>query len=341
VQFLGQSSTLSFIFDPTTTNFTRTTGVLNIPRELFPLVAMDPAVVSGPLSGHVVAFGGVEGNSAFCTVPGQIVDSTLGNAEVFDPATQTWSLNVGASAPITSTSETGTTVTVTSAANPAGLVVNEGVSISGVTCASCPVGTTYNGSFVVGTIPSGTTFTYTANATGLTAGTGGTAQAGTMGERRAAVATLLEAGAQTGEVILPGGVDVEAGTLPSTCVVVPSLKQRASAETDLYDPETGTLGTFTATGSLNQAREGAGQGVIGAGIDVTEVLIAGGACTTPSPSLQSVTIGTSQAATTCGNASAQNDYSELYSQATKLWTVGPAPATGFTPTNGAASAVLP
>ena len=149
VQFLGQSSTLSFIFDPSTTMFTRTTGTLNTPRELFPLVAMDPAVVTGPLSGQLVAFGGVEGNSAFCTVPGQIVDSTLGNAEVFNPSTQTWSLNGGASAPITSTSESGSTVTVTSTANPAGLVVGEGVTIAGVTCASCPVGTTYNGSFPV------------------------------------------------------------------------------------------------------------------------------------------------------------------------------------------------
>jgi hypothetical protein len=341
VQFLGQSSTLSFIFDPTTTMFTRTTGVLNIPRELFPLVAMDPAVVTGPLSGHVVAFGGVEGNSAFCTVPGQIVDGTLGNSEVFDPSTQTWSLNVGASAPITSTSESGSTVTVTSTANPAGLVVGEGVSISGVTCASCPVGTTYNGSFPVASIPTGTTFTYTANASGLTAGTGGTAQAGTMGERRAAVATLLEAGSLKGEVILPGGVDVEAGTLPSTCAIVTNLKQRASAETDLYNPDSGTLGTFTATGSLNQAREGAGQGVLGAGSDETDVLVVGGACTTPTPSLQSVTIGSSGANITCGNASAVSDYSELYSQGTGIWSVGPGPASGFTPTNAAASAVLP
>ena len=162
-----------------------------------------------------------------------------------------------------------------------------------------------------------------------------------MGVKRAGVATLFESGSLAGEVILPGGVDVEAGTLPSTCVGVTNLKQAAQSETDLYDPGTGVGGTFAATGSLNQAREGAGQGVIGAGTDSTDLLLAGGACTTPSPSLQSVTIGTSQAATTCGNASAQNDYSELYSQGTRLWTVGPAPASGFTPTNAPASAVLP
>ena len=80
--------------------------------------------------------------------------------------------------------------------------------------------------------------------------------------------------------------------------------------------------------------------MIGAGTDVTDLLAIGGACTTPSPSLQSVTIGTSQAATTCGAASAQNDYSELYSQGSRPGR-RTGLASGFTPTNAAASAVLP
>ena len=259
VTFLGQASNLSFIFDPTTQMFSRTSGSLATQRELFALVAMDPAVVTGPLSGHVVAFGGIDANSDSCTLAtSNVVATTLNTAEVFDPSTQTWS-----------------------------------------------------------------------------------AAANTMGVKRAGVATLFESGSLAGETILPGGVDVEAGTLPSTCTGTANIKQGAQSETDLYDPGTGVGGTFSATGSLNQAREGAGQGVVGAGTDVTDLLIIGGACTTPTPSLQSVTIGTSQAATTCGNASAQNDYSELYSQGTKLWTVGPAPASGFTPTNAPASAVLP
>ena len=257
VAFLGQSSNLSFIFDPATQTFTKTTGSLITPRELFPLVALDPAVVTGALSGHVVAFGGVDANTSACVSP-NIVATTLNSAEVFDPSSQTWS-----------------------------------------------------------------------------------AAANTMGVKRATVATLFEAGSLAGEVIVPGGVDVEAGTFPSTCVGVANLKQAAQSETDLYDPATGVGGTFTATGSLNQAREGQGQGVLGAGTDVTDLLAIGGACTTPSPSLQSVTIGTAQAATTCGSPNAQNDYSELYSQGSKTWTVGPGPASGFTPTNAAASAVLP
>jgi hypothetical protein len=258
VAFLGESSNLSFIFDPSTQMFTQTTGTLGTPRELFPLVALDPAVVTGALSGHVVAFGGVEANSAACTSP-NIVATTLNKAEVFDPSTQTWS-----------------------------------------------------------------------------------ATANNMGVNRATVATLFEMGSLAGEVILPGGVDVEVGTFPSTCAIVPTLKQSAQSETDLYNPATGVGGTFTATtGALNAAREGQGQGVIGAGTDVTDLLVIGGACTTPSPSLQSVTIGSTQATTTCGNARFTADYSEIFSQSTQLWTVGPSFASGFTPTNAAASAVLP
>jgi hypothetical protein len=259
VEFLGQSSNLSFIFDPSTETFSRTTGSLTTQRELFALVALDPSVVTGALSGDVVAFGGIDANSDSCTVSSSpTVATTLNTAEVFDPSTQTWS-----------------------------------------------------------------------------------AAANTMGVKRAGDASLFEAGSLAGELILPGGVDVEAGTLPSTCVAATGIKQSAQSETDLYDPASGTGGTFTATGSLNQAREGQGQGVIGAGTDATDVLVIGGACTTPSPSLQSVTIGTSGATTTCGSANATNDYSELYSQSSETWTVGPSFASGFTPTNGPAAAVLP
>jgi hypothetical protein len=258
VQFLGESSNLSFLFNPATQTFSKTTGSLTTPRELFALVAMDPSVVTGALSGDLVAFGGIEANSTVCTTAGQVVATTLNTAEVFNPSTQTWS-----------------------------------------------------------------------------------AAANTMGVKRAGVATLLKTGADVGEVILPGGVDVEAGTFPSTCTASTGIKQSAQSETDLYAPDTGTGGTFTATGSLNAAREGAGQGVIGTGTDETEVIVIGGACTTPTPSLQSVVIGSSGATTTCGGAQFTNDYSELFSQGLGAWTVGPTFASGFSPTNGAASVVLP
>ena len=254
----GQASNLSFIFDPASQTFSATTGSMGTPREQFALVALDPAVVTGTLSGQVAAFGGVEANSATC-ISGDIVATTLDTAEVFDPATQTWS---GAS---------------------------DVMSIG----------------------------------------------------RATAAATLIETGGLVGEVILPGGVDLEAGTLPSSCVGAGSLTRTARGATDLYDPGAGTGGTFSATGSLNQPRDGQSQGMIGAGPDAADILVVGGACTTATPGTQSAVIGTSQAALTCGTANAQNDYSEFYSQSTKLWTIGPGPAVGFTPTNGAASAVLP
>ena len=175
----------------------------------------------------------------------------------------------------------------------------------------------------------------------------------TMGVKRTTLGTLIKAGSLTGQVILPGGVDVEAGTEPSTCSAITNLKQAAQSETDLYDPTTGAGGTFSATGSLNQAREGQAQGVIGGvSADATDVLAAGGACTSASPSLQSIVIGSGSNTLSCANTngrgpgcsatgtnSAQTDYSELYSQATKVWSCGPTNASA--PTNAAAAAVLP
>jgi Kelch motif len=257
VTFLGVSSNYSFLFNPNGETFTKTAGNLNTPREENSLVAMDPAVVTGALSGYLVTFGGIESNSANCPAnSGELVATTLDTAEVYDPSTQTWSF----------------------AAND-------------------------------------------------------------MGTDRAAQATLIETGPDAGEVILPGGVNVEVGTYPSTCAAVTSLKQTATTETDLYAPDTGTGGTFSATGSLNQAREGTAQGVLIAGTHEGDILVAGGACT--NGTLESAPIGTSEAETLCGSTSAENDYSELYSQSGTTWTVGPSYASGFTPANESAFVVLP
>lgn len=267
VAFLGQSSPLSFIFDPTQTltpgQYWTETGLLGTPRELFALNAMDPKVVTGPLAGEVVAFGGVEGNSSVCT-NGFIVVTTLNTAEVFDPSTGTWS--------------------------PA---------------------------------------------------------ANTMGAKRAGYATQFDnlSDILKGQVILAGGVDVEAGTFPSTCVnVTAGLKQAATAETDLYDPMAGAGGTFTATGSLTQAREGQVQAEVEVA-GAADMIAIGGACTKPTPNLSSWVIGTSAAASlfacNSANAGVTGYYSELYSQSTGLWTKGPLLLGAAVPTNAAASAVLP
>jgi hypothetical protein len=265
VTFLGQSSNLSFLFNPSGVTFTKTEGSLITPRELFALNAMDPKVVTGSMSGEMVAFGGVEGNSSVCT-NGWIVVTTLNTAEVFDPTTETWS-----------------------------------------------------------------------------------AAANTMGAKRAGYATQFDNVTDTlaGYVILAGGVDVEAGTFPSTCVnTTAGLKQAATAKTDLYDPMTGTGGTFTATGSLTQAREGQVQAELGGtGAEAGDIIAIGGACTKPTPNLSSWVIGTSTAAgiLACNSANAGTTgyYSELYSQSSGTWTKGPLLLGTATPTNAAASAVLP
>ena len=63
VAFLGQSSNCSFIFAPSYADLRADQRSPTTQRELFPSVAMDPAVVTGPLSGDLVAFGGIDANS--------------------------------------------------------------------------------------------------------------------------------------------------------------------------------------------------------------------------------------------------------------------------------------
>src|SRR6185312_10060220 len=64
--------------------------------------------------------------------------------------------------------EVGTTATITTTA-PHNLTVGESVTIAGVGVAG------YNGTFVVASVPTATTFTYTAAVSGLAASGGGSA----------------------------------------------------------------------------------------------------------------------------------------------------------------------
>ena len=74
---------------------------------------------------------------------------------------------------IESSSGAGTTATVTTA-SANGYVAGESVIIAGVS-AGGTTNNAYNGTYVVGTVLSPTSFTYTASASGLAAGSGGTA----------------------------------------------------------------------------------------------------------------------------------------------------------------------
>ena len=130
------------------------------------------------LDGKVLIAGGSTGSSFLALSPpppgcapfGQVA---LNTAEIYDPSADSFTATGsipgcaagtappscttglpaicgGTESPITSASESGTTVTITSAANPTGLIVGDNVTVSGVSVAG------YNGIFAVTAIPSGT-----------------------------------------------------------------------------------------------------------------------------------------------------------------------------------------
>ena len=144
-----------------------------------------------------------------------------------------------------------------------------------------------------------------------------------MGAKRAGLGTLFETGSLAGEVILPGGVDVEASTVTGSlttanCVFTTSgLKQAAESETDLYAPDTRAPAAPSSPPARSSRRVKARcRPSSQPGTNEGDVIVIGGACTKVSPNLSSWVIGTSTAGeiTTCGSSKATTDYSELYSQ---------------------------
>ena len=77
------SITNAEIFDPAVGTFAAT-AAMGTARELARAVALDPAAVSGPLSGDVMVTGGF-GTS------GNLAGSSLASAELYDPVTGVWS----------------------------------------------------------------------------------------------------------------------------------------------------------------------------------------------------------------------------------------------------------
>ncbi len=226
------------------------------------------------LDGKVLISGGSSGSSFLslstpppgCAPFGQVAQNT---AEIYDPVADTFTATGsipgcaagttpptcttglpstcgGTESPITSASESGTTVTITSAANPTGLIVGNNVTISGVSV------TGYNGIFAVTAIPSTTTFQYTAAAS-LGAGTGGFAAADT------AQCGLVDADA----ALLNGGKVLVAG---GDYIV---FLGQSSPQAFLFNPSTAT---FSQTVPMNVARELPGIVKLPNG----DVLIAGG-----------------------------------------------------------------
>ncbi len=263
------------------------------------------------LDGKVLITGGSTGSSflALSTPPpgcapfGQVSQNT---AEIYDPVADTFTATGsipgctagtappscttglpaicgGTESPITSASESGTTVTITSAANPIGLIVGDKVTISGVS-----VGT-YNGIYAVTAIPSSTTFQYTSASTGLAAATGGFAAADT------AQCGLVDSDAallNNGSVLVAGGDYIQ-------------FLGQSSAQAFLFNPSTAT---FSQTVPMNVARELPGIVKLPSG----DILIAGGL--TGAAAACAATPASPFAFTT-------NSSAEVYNPLTPSWTL--------------------
>ena len=188
----------------------------------------------------------------------------------------------GTAAPITSAAESGTTVTITSTANPTGLIIGDNVTITGVSV------TGYNGIFAVTAIPSGTTFQYTTTA-GLAAGTGGFAAADT------AQCGLVDADAallNNGKVLIAGGDYI-------------LFLGQSSNQAFLFNPSSAT---FSQTVSMNVPRELPGIVKLPNG----DILVAGGL--TGEAAACAATPATSVAFTT-------NSSAEVYDPTVPSWTL--------------------
>jgi len=274
------------------------------------------------LDGKVLIAGGSTGSTFLslstpppgCAPFGQVAQNT---AEIYDPATDSFTATgsipgctAGTTPPscttglpstcngpesaITSASEAGTTVTVTSASNPTGILIGSNVTITGSSV------TGYNGIHVVTAIPTGTTFQYTAAASGMAAGTGGFAAAGT------AQCGLVDPSAallNNGKVLLAGGDYIV-------------FLGQSSSQAFIFDPSTAT---FSQTVPMKVPRELPGMITLPSG----NVLVAGGLTGAAAACVS--TPGTAIAFTT-------NSSAEVFDPTVPSWTL----TSGSSATPGAA-----
>ena len=199
-------------------------------------VAQNSAEIYDPVADTFTATGSIPGCTAGTAPP----SCTTGLPAV---CTGTYST-------ISTATESGSTVTITDAANPSGLTMGGNVTISGVSVAG------YNGVFAVTNIPNGTSFQYT-DVTGLASGANGSVTAG------AATATaqcgLVDSDAQllnNGKVLIVGGDYLV-------------FLGQASQQAFIFDPG---AATFSQTVPMNVARELPGISILPSG----DVLVAGG-----------------------------------------------------------------
>jgi len=168
--------------------------------------------------------------------------------------------------------------------------------------------------------------------------------AGGMLVPRIATVELFPSGTDANLAIAAGGVNVVAGdptTSPPTCSAVTGLTQTAEAQTDLFDETANSnTGMFTATGALNQAREGYASAFLnGSAHFPNDLIVFGGACTTTAFGLSSFVIGTSSA-TNCTPPAPTTNYYEFFNATTGTWTLGTG-GVPATPVNAPAYTLLP
>jgi hypothetical protein len=211
------------IFNPTDQSFTATAGPLNSAREIANAIALDPAIVSGPLGGEILISGGL---AATANVNG----SSLNNAELFDPAGGGTFTDVSGTMGSARTDHSATLFTTGTLAGK--VLLAGGVNVAG------------NGTGLAGVSENSTnTSDIYDPSSGLTGTLSGTT--GTMHESRGGhAAALLTIGANANQVIVAGGEHCVA----AACVVVSSSSDTTNpaVPAELFDPNSQSWTALTS-----------------------------------------------------------------------------------------------
>ena len=199
----------------------------------------------------------------------------------------------------TGATESGTTVTITTT-TPHGFSAGMSVAVSGVAVAG------YNGSFTIGSVPTSTTFTYTAAVSGLSASGGGAATS----ETSLRVCGLVDSAAlllNDNTVLIAGGDYLQ-------------FLGQSSQQAFIFNP---AGATWTQTAPLNVPRELPGQAKLLSG----KVLLAGGLT-----SAAAACVGTGTPPGSTPVAFTSNSSAEVYDPVAHTWTL----TTGSSMTPGVA-----
>jgi hypothetical protein len=241
IQFLGQSSTQAFLFNPSTATFSQTVA-MNVPREL-------PGIVKLP-NGDVLLAGGLTGEAGACTATPAtpLAFTTNSSAEVYDPTVPSWTLTSGSSA--TPGAAGGMKVKRIAAGSlfttgtDSGLAIFAGGIDAETTDGTNPNFPTCEGTTKIHQITTTATDLYDPTTTMFTA-------TGVLHQSRGGYGyAILNAGSNAGDLVVIGG-ECASGSLSSWAIGSPTATTcDATATADYYElfsPSTGTWTLGTAT----------------------------------------------------------------------------------------------